>query len=380
VLVSWILYDILLWRQTNHLYDLNVYLDSAGRWLHGGQPYLTSVLSSWPASPSADYFLYPPPLLPFFALLYELPAGPIAVGWTALQLACWYAAFRALGLTRGVAILLIAFPPLMIGVESGNVAGLTFLLFAAGARAGGALVLEVLVKVQGGVPVLWLLRSRRWRGLAIGAAVTTAIVLATLPLVGLDSWRAWWTGLGFRASSQELVTALYGYSYARVLPAAAYVAAAAALTVLALVFRGRRGLAALGLAAIFASPSLWPHGFVFAVPAVLMLESGTAVWLVLGAGAFGSGMWLLFGAGWLAVLAAHRPPAGRLHPLPGGDGPWPCRQSTLQLRRNFPDGQRPGADPGDDPSVDRAKWGESRLAARLGASGPESRPRQPREA
>jgi len=79
----------------------------------------------------------------------------------------------------------------------------------------------------------------------------------------------------------------------------------------------------LGLASILASPALWPHGFVFALPAVLMLESGPAVWLVLGAGAFGPNMWLLFVAGWVAVLGARRLPAGRLHPLGGTDGPWP---------------------------------------------------------
>jgi hypothetical protein len=302
---------------------LNVYLGASERWMNGGQAYVTTVLTTWPSSARADFFLYPPPLLPFFALLSQLPSGPVAAAWTAFQLACWYRAFRILGLAPSVSLLLLAFPPVMIGLESGNVAGLTFLLFVAAVRTGGALVVDGIFKVQSSIPVLWLLREGRWRGLLAGIAAFSAIVLMTLPLVGFDAWRAWWTGLGYRASSQAVADALYGYSYAKELSAPAYVAVCGALTVVALAFRGRRGLAALGLASLFASPALWPHGFVFALPAVLMLESGTAVWLVLGAGAFGPNMWLLFIVGWLAVLAARRSPTGRLHPLAGTDGPWP---------------------------------------------------------
>jgi hypothetical protein len=323
IAVAWVLYDILLWLPASHLYDLNVYLGASERWMNGGGAYMSAVLAEWPSSARADFFLYPPPLLPLFAMLSQLPAAPVAAAWTAFQLACWYRAFRILGLAPNLSLLLLAFPPVMIGLESGNVAGLTFLLFVAAVRAGGALVVDGIFKVQSGIPVLWLLRQRRWRGLLAGTAAISAIVLLTLPLAGVDAWRAWWAGLGYRASSQALADALYGYSYAKSLPAPLFVAACAALTAVALAFRGRRGLAALGLASIFASPALWPHGFVFALPAVLMLESGTAVWLVLGAGAFGPNMWLLFGGGWLAVLAARRFPAGSLHPLAGTDGPWP---------------------------------------------------------
>ena len=39
-------------------------------------------------------------------------------------------------------LLLLAFPPVMIGFESGNVASVTFLLFALAFRAGGGLVVD----------------------------------------------------------------------------------------------------------------------------------------------------------------------------------------------------------------------------------------------
>ena len=332
IVVSWVLYDVWFWGHTNQLYDLDVYLGSAGRWLAGGQPYMTAPVTAWPSTPGADFFLYPPPLLPVFAALSKVPEGPVDVAWVAFLIACAYNSYRILGLPRVWGLALLAFPPVAIGFESGNVASLTFLLFADGARAGGALVVDGLFKTQTGLPALWLIRQRRWRAILAGAAVVAAVVLATLPLVGLHSWQDWWAGLGYRAASQAAVPALYGYSYAKEYPSWAFAAISAALVVAALLFRGRRGLAALGLASIFASPALWPHGFVFALPALLMLENGAAVWLVLGAGSVGPNMWHLFNVAWIAVLAALRLPSGALHPLAGTDGPWPNPLAAQRTR------------------------------------------------
>ncbi len=336
VVVSWALYDILFWGQTTQLYDLNVYLASAGRWLDGGQPYLTTALTAWPSSARADFFLYPPPLLPVFAALSRLSDGLVGPLWVAFLVGCAYRAYRLLGLPRAWSVALLAFPPMTIGFESGNIASLTFLLFVAGARWGGTLIADGLFKVQTGLPALWLIRQRRWRGILAGVTVLAAVGLATLPLVGFDSWFAWWSGLGYRALAQASVPAMYGYSQAQALPGWLFAAISAGYVALALLFRGRRSLAGLGLATIFASPSLWPHGFVFALPAVLMLENGALVWLLLGVCAWGSNMWLLFWAGWLAVLAARRLPSGRLHPLAGTDGPWPSPMRTSPARRSEP--------------------------------------------
>jgi hypothetical protein len=306
IVVSWVLYDVWFWGHTP--------------------------VTAWPSTPGADFFLYPPPLLPVFAALSKVPEGPVDVAWVAFLIACAYKSYRILGLPRVWGLALLAFPPVAIGFESGNVASLTFLLFAAGARAGGALVVDGLFKTQTGLPALWLIRQRRWRAILAGAAVVAAVVLATLPLVGLHSWQDWWAGLGYRAASQAAVPALYGYSYAKEYPSWAFAAISAALVVAALLFRGRRGLAALGLASIFASPALWPHGFVFALPALLMLENGAAVWLVLGAGSVGPNMWHLFNVAWIAVLAARRLPSGALHPLAGTDGPWPNPLAAQRTR------------------------------------------------
>jgi hypothetical protein len=336
IVVSWVIYDILFWGQTLQLYDLEVYLGSASRWLDGGQPYLAATLTAWPATPQSDFFLYPPPLLPVFAALSRFPSGPVDLGWFAFLVACAYKSYRLLGLSRTWSVALLAFPPVAIGFESGNIASLTFLLFVAGLRTGGTLIVDGFFKVQTGLPALWLIRQRRWRGILAGTAVVAAIVLVTLPLVGLDSWRAWWEGLGYRATSQSAVPSLYGYSYARELPGYVYTGISVALVGVALVLRGRSGLAALGLASIFASPALWPHGFVFALPALLMFENGTLVWMVLGAGAIGPNMWHLFSGGWIAVLAARRFPSGHLQPLAGTDGPWPSQIGLTLTGRPIP--------------------------------------------
>jgi hypothetical protein len=322
VVVAWVLYDVWFWGQTVQLYDLDVYLGSASRWLAGGQPYMAAPAANWPSSAAADFFLYPPPLLPVFGALSRLPHDLVSVGWVCFIVGCAYRSFRILGLPRTWSLVLLAFPPVAIGFESGNVAACTFLLFAGSFRYGGGLIVAGLFKIQAAIPALWLVRTRQWRGLLAGMGAVALIGLVTLPMVGLDSWRAWWEGLGYRAASQQAVPALYGYSMAQ-LPAAAFSAATVAMTVAALLFRGRRGLAALGLASVFASPALWPHGFVFALPALLMIENGAVIWLVLGVGAFGLNMWLLVGAGWISVAAAARRPAGQLHPLAGTDGLWP---------------------------------------------------------
>lgn len=365
LLALWLLYAF-LYLDGNHLYDLDVYLGSAQRWADGGHAYMTGPLTIWPSDARSDYFLYPPVLLPLFALLARLPDALLHVGWVASMVVCEYAGFRLLGMNRRWSVALLVFPPVFIGFESGNVAALAFLLFAAGARAGSTLVVDVLFKVQFAVPVLWLVRERRFRALAVGVAVVAVAVVATLPLVGPDQWREWWAGLGYRATSQLEVPALFGYSYAKDVPGAVYMALSAVFVVAALAFRGRRGLAALGLASVFASPTLWPHGFVFCLPALLLLESDVACLTVLGIGSIGSNMWLLFIFGWLAVLAAPqkavlvtpRKPESREEDDPAkqqrhGRRPWrPARVAQAAARK--------AGEPTRDPRRERGSTGRFR--------------------
>ena len=78
-----------------------------------------------------------------------------------------------------------------------------------------------------------------------------------------------------------------------------------------------------GLAAVVASPSLYRHGFLTALPQVLRLDAAL-VWLVLGAGLTLNPLWLglvLAGAASL-VQPLRRGDDDPLHPL-GPSGLWP---------------------------------------------------------
>jgi hypothetical protein len=219
------------------------------------------------------------------------------------------------------AVIFLAYPPLL--PESGNVANVVLLLFCLGPVVGSALVGGLLFKVQSGIPALWLVRERRWADLLLGVGVLAGLALVTVPLVGLDAWSDYIVGLQVRAESQVNLPILFGLSLAQWMPWAAFAVLSAVAVGLALILRGRRGLASLGLAGIVATPSLWPHGFAAAIPALLFLEA-PLLWLALGVGVVGQWFWVLVVAGGWAIWRAPKGTASAdaLHPVQGRPGPW----------------------------------------------------------
>jgi Glycosyltransferase family 87 len=328
-LATWPLVDSYLTVRPLTLYDFHVYIGAGQRLLAGGQPYLTQPLTQLPPGPFQDAFPYPPVLLPLFALAAQLPAAVAASGWVLLILAAAAVGLRLFGLGWRWVIVFLAFPPLVKGIDSGNVAYLAFPLFAAAPYAGGALVISTLLKVQFAVPVLWLIRERRWQALLAGVGITLGLILITFPLVGVDRWEDWVRALGYRATSQVNLPILYGLSLARYLPAAGFVLLSAVAVLLPLRLRGWRALAALGLATIVVSPTLWEHGFLLALPAVLALDP-VLLWPVLGIGIGGAGLWVLVVLGALALFTGSRDqvlPEEPMHPLGGTTGPWAAAQA-----------------------------------------------------
>jgi len=327
VVATWTVHDARLALIGNHFYDLQVYL-AAGHHALAGQPiYLTAPLAALPARAADDFFLYPPPLIPFFELLAKLPYRLVSPAWLVGMAAAALLAFRLLGLSWRWSMLLLAFPPLAKGFESGNVASLLFLIMAAGFRFGPGVVAGSLFKVQSVIPVAWLVRERRWRDLVAGGLVVAALCAVSLPLTGIGAWRDWLAGLGYRAQSQDALPILYGASIARLLPPAVFVAVALAAVAAVFFVRGRRGLAASGIATIVASPTLWPHGFVLALPALLGAPSAALAWAGLGLGTFDNvGPWLLTAlAGAILVTRTwdgQPVDADPTHPFAGRAGPW----------------------------------------------------------
>jgi hypothetical protein len=321
VVALWVLLDVLVVLDGVGLYDFQVYLGSAARFVAGDNPYLTAPLTEVHANPAYAGVLSAPILLPFFALLATLPWPAAATLWVILLLASAAGALRLLGMPWRWAVLFPAYPPLF--PEAGNVGNLILLLLCVGPVAGGALLAGTVFKLQTGIPALWLARERRWRDLLLGLLLLLALGLVTLPLVGLNAWSDYIVGLQMRIPSQENLPILYGLSLARWMPWGAFVGLSVAAIAAALVLPGRRGLSGLGLATIVASPSLWAHGFAAAIPAILYLDA-PLLWLTLGIGSLDPWFWVLPVAGawalWRARVASV--PRDALHPLSGRNGPW----------------------------------------------------------
>ena len=337
VLATALVADYVTWRGGGGLRDLHLYLIAGGQFMDHGVVYATAAIHSYPKA-GLEYlpFLYAPPTLPIFGLLSELPRSLVDGLWVAGSVAVVLVSLRAFGLAWRWTLLALIWTPIAQGLFVGNVVIPSLLLLGAATRLGGGLVLGPLLKPQNGIVALWLIRERAWRRLAAGLLVLLLLVLATLPLTGLDLWRNWLDGLTSYQQSLQYLPSLYGVGLGRYLPMWAFLAVAAFTLVAALWVRGREGLARLGLASAVASPSLFIHGFVFAIPSFLRLR---AEWLWLVAGMACIGPWpgpqLALGIGvaaWFVKgMARHENDdkaadgLGRrpLHPLGSALEPWP---------------------------------------------------------
>lgn len=327
------------------LRDLHLYLGAGSSFMNHGQVYTTVAFHSYPEG-GLEYlpFLYAPPTLPIFGLLSLLPRFVADVLWVSFSVVAVVASLRAFGLSWRWSLLALLWTPIEQGLFTGNIVIPSLLVLGAATRSGGALVLGPLLKPQNGIVSLWLFRERAWRRLGGGLLALALLVLATVPLTGIDLWRQWFAGLAAYQESQQYLSGLYGVGLGRWLPMWAVLAIAAATLVGALWARGHEGLARLGLASVVASPSLWSHGFVFAIPAFLRL-CAEWLWLVVGmtcvgawpgpqaALAIGVSAWFVKGiARREGSLKADEAGIAPLHPLGDRLEPWPRNPDVLAGR------------------------------------------------
>ena len=308
------------------LRDLRLYLDAGQAFLAGHSPYTTDVLTAYPADLGDLPFLYAPPTLPLFGLLSALPFPLVGALWLAGSAAAVVIALRAFGLSWAWAALSLAWFPIEQAIYTGNVAAPAILLLAFGPALPSILPVGAILKPQNGILALWLVRQRYWRSLAWGLGAVAALVAVTLPLTGISLWQDWIRGLLAYQGSEQNFRSLYGVGLAKYLPLPVFIAIAAVATLLALRATGRIGLARLGLASVIASPSLWSHGFMFAIPAFLSLR---APWLWLVAGLLSIGPFpgpqvvLLIAAFAWFLPSLRRDDARGPHPLGHAVTPWP---------------------------------------------------------
>lgn len=303
------------------LRDLGIYLKAGEHFAAGAPVYLQAIVTEAPVDKTTYPFLYPPPTLPFLAGLASLPRPLVEAFWIigSAGIAIW--GLRLVGLSIGWALAALLWPPFFQGLYVGNVAVPAFALFVAAPWFGAGLILASIFKPYSAVAGLWLVRTRRFGQLGVGLAILAGLALITLPLVGPDAWRAWLEGLRWYAASQPVVPALVGFGLAAYLPAGLPVVAAVAVAAWAWLGRGLDGLARFGVATVVASPSLFTHGFLVALPAFLGLRP-MALWLALGftSVAPGLGWWLSIA---LVVVASMAAPLRR-----SSGGPWPTAYGT----------------------------------------------------
>lgn len=294
---TWIAYDV---PTVLHepMRDLNTYLAAAADAVAGHSAYLQAPLTSLP-DPDRNPFVYPPLTLPLFELLSRLPARAVDIGWLGLSVAAVLIGLSVLGIRGRWLVALLAWPNFAIAFSVGNVAVFGFLCFALGYRFAAALVLGGIFKLQSGVVALWGLREGRYREIAFGIAVLSGIALASIAITGTAVWGEWARGLGYFQQTLDSFPAMRGLSLTKYLPSFVVILAGAGAILVALLRRGRNGLARFGLASIIASPTLYIHGFGPILPGALTLRPAM-FWFVLAL--FPWGVWgLPIPAAWVAV-------------------------------------------------------------------------------
>lgn len=326
VVMAMIITDVVLAAQP--LRDLGIYLKAGQHYLAGSPVYMQGTMTVLPRDLTDLPFLYPPITLPFFGALSLLPVQLAQAIWVGGSVSLGLLALRWLGLPWRWAGLALMWPPLFLGLWVGNVAVPAFALFALGPLLGAGLVLGATFKSYTGIASLWLITERRWVEAGVGIGVLLVLAAVTLPLTGAELWWKWFDGLRLYQNSQTAVPALYGFGLPRFIPYAVYLAVAVAAIAAALLVRGRDSLARLGTATIVASPSLFGHGLLVAVPSLLSLRSPW-LWLAIGFACTPESPWWLLAVGvivlsWIApaMRRAASPAAAAaevLHPL-GADG------------------------------------------------------------
>ncbi len=309
--------------------DIEIFLKAGDRWLAGAPVYMNGPLAAAPADLSNYPFLYPPVTLPLFAALSVLPL-PVAVAvWLGGSLAALLAGLRLVGLGRRWCLLLLAWPPIVQWLWVGNVAIPLFFFFAIAPWRPAALAVGPIFKIYSGLASLWLLRREHWRDLAVAVIGVALVTAASLLVVDLRLWSEWVAGLQAYQESQRLVPNLYGFGLARYVPFVAFAIVAPIILLFALGAGERRDqLARLGVATVTGSPSLFAHGFLVALPAMLRLDTAW-IWLVFGITACAPGPAWFAALGivivsWFVPAMRKRAVADDWHPLGAEAAPWPA--------------------------------------------------------
>ena len=280
-------------------YDFSAYW-LAGRHLLAGEPIYTAGQLAGPYSPQQPFvYLYPPflaaGLMPMAAAFSDYRVAMwlwLGIGCLVLGMSVWLLGRLAGGLSRRTLVILVglsfALAPVGFELVMGNVHLLLLGLLAGawlGLRAStrtGDLAAGVLIgtasviKVFPALLVLWLFLTGRRRAALIALVASVALVLATLPIVGLQAWLDFprvLTNLGpppepwSSISPTTWLSELVGFTPARI------VVTVAGLALLFWSARTQTAPLSYGLAvmiSILVAPTLYPHYLALAVLPLLL--------------------------------------------------------------------------------------------------------------
>ena len=284
-----------IWAAPRAGVDLQIPLLATERWQAGGEVYQASAFVAGPGA--TQPFLYPPFVLPFLALLTELPRTVVLWTWVGILFVAALFTVRRLRIPWLWVPLVLAWPPFTEGILDGNIAMLMVLAFVVlFYRSAGSpwrpeprdvsqpeespVELGALSTIIGAVkisqPHAWLfVLHYRWRAAVIGAVGMAILVLATLPITGIDLWFDW---LAQVRRASDTAWDLGGFAIPRFLPTPALGLVVAVVCAVAVWFVPRRdGGPWVGVLSTVGSLSLHIFGLLFLVPAMLIIRLELAI-------------------------------------------------------------------------------------------------------
>ena len=179
-------------------YDYDAYHLAAARIAAGQALYPPDVAEAYNSAEYAGLYLYPPPLAVALVPMTALSTDQAAVAWLGLRLLLLVLGVALLpisALARGavLAVASISFP-VWYDLNLGNLSVVLFALsaliwrFRDGPVASISLAITGVLRYPFGLVLFGWLLQRRWRAIAWAIAAGLVIVVATLPVVGIQGW------------------------------------------------------------------------------------------------------------------------------------------------------------------------------------------------
>lgn len=291
----WVLVALPILAETvNWGEDFTAYRNAAERLVAEGSPYGEATLAGSFEPQGGLLYLYPPPLSIAFEAFTEVTIETGAALWYLLKVGALILAAAIMPVRRTTRLLafglsLFSYAVLRDLVE-GNVSILMLLALAVGWRSldrpvgSIALAVATSVRVTTGAFLLWFALRRAWRPLAWMVGAGLALLLLSMPFVGIDGYREYFTTLANVDISGELSQNRHLTALGRELGLPAdqsglvlWPAWVLALGAIALSTRRDRatGYMVTAAASLLLAPLMWDHYLaMLMLPAAFLFERG----------------------------------------------------------------------------------------------------------